>query len=203
MICRSRTYVFPDLADEEAAALERIVRDTLPKDRKVVFSLDRVLACVEQDPNWEDVRKNTPGKQSKTVPTVFASTEAAELIVTAGEPKYSPIPPTRLMQVSNTESVLFLHPGEKQYYYLAAGRWFRAKSLDGPWTGGGMGDRSRTGRGRQRRQHQAWSVRYPSVACGLDCRSRRPGSDVCRSGNRGGRAFRGRPGQEAGEPRPN
>jgi len=240
---------FPNLPEQEAVALERIVRDTLPKDRKVIVSLDRALAYVEQDPaqqravevnleppaifhsgkpavlmvfigkpefvpvkdtalmtavntnwdlfldtksnqyfllngeswlaspdpmkgpwtaaktlpadlsklpqdpNWEDVRKNVPGKRGQTVPVVFASTEAAELIVTAGTPKYSPIPPTRLMQVSNTESVLFLHSGEKQYYYLVAGRWFRAKSLDGP----------RTGRGRQRQGRQR--LRRPRRQC--------------------------------------
>src|SRR5262249_45054164 len=36
--------------------------------------------------------------------------------------------------ISNTESDLFQHKVTGVYYYLVAGRWFSAPSLDGPWT---------------------------------------------------------------------
>ena len=86
-----------------------------------------------QDPNWEDVSKHVPGRTTDKAPHVFVSTEPVELIVTDGEPKYTPIPGTRLMEVANTESALYYHGGEKLFYYLVAGRWFRAKDLKGPW----------------------------------------------------------------------
>ena len=35
---------------------------------------------------------------------------------------------------TNTTSYLFLYTPTNQYYYLTAGRWFSANSLDGPWT---------------------------------------------------------------------
>jgi hypothetical protein len=60
--------------------------------------------------------------------------EPAEIITFTGKPVYSKIPNTQLSYATNTESNVFLQSGENQYYYLVAGRWFRAKSLDGPWT---------------------------------------------------------------------
>ncbi len=96
--------------------------------------LPAAFSSLPPDDNWADVRKNVPGKSAKNVPVVFVTTEPSELILTKGEPSYSPIPGTRLMRVANSESVLFLHSGEGQYYLLAAGRWFRTKTLDGPWS---------------------------------------------------------------------
>jgi hypothetical protein len=84
--------------------------------------------------NWKAVKKHVPGVKPKEVPEIFVSTEPAELIVTYGTPNYSPIPDTKLMYVTNTDSDLFLHIGAGKYYFLTAGRWFRADSLDGPWS---------------------------------------------------------------------
>ena len=41
---------------------------------------------------------------------------------------------TDLLYISNTESDLFLHTKDRQYYLLVAGRWFRTKQLTGPWS---------------------------------------------------------------------
>lgn len=222
---------FPNLPEAEATALERTVRSALPKSRRLVVSLDRVLAYIEKAPseqravevnldppkiyysnkpaimvmfqgqpqlkpvtkdsqllfavntnwdvffdtatsryyllngeswittddplqgvwtpaqelpqqlhqlppddNWSEVRKHIPGKPAKDAPAVFPTTEPAEVIVTDGEPAYNPVPGTKLLQVSNTDSTLFLHSGEGQYYFTVAGRWFRAKTLGGPWS---------------------------------------------------------------------
>jgi hypothetical protein len=83
--------------------------------------------------NWATARENIPGKRAKVVPIVFVSTQPAELIVTQGEPNYTPIKGTQLLRVTDTDSALFLNSGDGQFYYLVAGRWFRAASLDGPW----------------------------------------------------------------------
>ncbi|HOB98666.1 MAG TPA: hypothetical protein PKM43_07965 [Verrucomicrobiota bacterium] len=84
--------------------------------------------------NWAEVRANLPGKKAKSTPTVFVSTQPAELILTDGDPKYRPIEGTSLLLVANTESIAFLNSGEARFYFLVAGRWFRATSLQGPWS---------------------------------------------------------------------
>jgi len=88
------------------------------------------------DDNWKDVRANLPGKQisAGAVPVVFDSFRPAELILITGQPQYSPVTGTSLLWVSNTESDLFRMGRNGSFYYLVAGRWFSAPSLDGPWT---------------------------------------------------------------------
>ena len=56
------------------------------------------------------------------------------MILTQGEPTFTPIPGTKLMRVANTESAVFLNSGDRKYYLLTAGRWFRAAGLNGPWS---------------------------------------------------------------------
>lgn len=92
------------------------------------------LSSLPDDENWADVRRNVPGKQSKKVPVVFVTKGPAELILTQGEPSFRPITGTKLMRITNTEAVVFLHTGADKYYFLTAGRWFRAARLDGPWS---------------------------------------------------------------------
>lgn len=86
------------------------------------------------DANWSEVRKRVPG-QRILAPKVIVTSGPAELIVVGGQPVFSPIPGTRLTYVQNTESQLFFHEGEAAYYFLTSGRWFRAKLLEGPWSG--------------------------------------------------------------------
>jgi hypothetical protein len=57
----------------------------------------------------------------------------AELIVFKGSPVYSKIPGTRLLYVANTDNDVFVDDTDRQYYVLLSGRWFRAKSIEGPW----------------------------------------------------------------------
>ncbi|MGE5346262.1 MAG: hypothetical protein ACM3JH_09930 [Acidithiobacillales bacterium] len=83
---------------------------------------------------WDRVAKSVPGKQLESVPRVFVSDRPAELIQTKGRPTFEAVPGTKLSTVSNTQNTLFFHSGESQFYFLAAGRWFRAKDLAGPWT---------------------------------------------------------------------
>jgi len=66
-------------------------------------------------------------------PAVNVSTVPAELVVTRGEPTYAPIPKTRLLYVTDSDNDIFMDTGSQYYYTLLAGRWFRAKSLEGSW----------------------------------------------------------------------
>jgi hypothetical protein len=86
------------------------------------------------DHNWEDLRQHIPGQVATSAPRVFTSTKPEELIVTQGPPEYSPLDGTQLLYVSNPVQPLFMDGADRSYYYLVAGRWFRAASLDGPWS---------------------------------------------------------------------
>ncbi|MFH0729058.1 MAG: hypothetical protein V2B19_22305 [Pseudomonadota bacterium] len=92
------------------------------------------LSSLPPDENWADVRRQVPGKRDQKPPLVFVSTEPAELVLTKGDPSFSPIAGTKLMRVANTETPVFLFSGDKHYYILVAGRWFRSPGLNGPWT---------------------------------------------------------------------
>ena len=89
------------------------------------------------DDNWKDVKAAVPGKKftATTLPKVFVSQEPAELIVIEGPIAYKPIQglPT-LLWVSNSEADVFRMGKSGDFYFLVAGRWFKAASLDGPWT---------------------------------------------------------------------
>jgi len=86
------------------------------------------------DDNWKDVKANLPGKPTSKAPTVYFSTEPAELILIDGEPKYVPVPGTGLLWVSNTESDLFALGKDGPLFYLVSGRWFRAPNFNGNWS---------------------------------------------------------------------
>jgi hypothetical protein len=96
-------------------------------------TLPPALYSLPADENWVEARKHLPGKPAKVAPTVFVTTEPAEMILTDGQPSYMPVQGTRLLRVNNTDSVLFLHTGDGKFYFLVAGRWFRGASLTGPW----------------------------------------------------------------------
>jgi hypothetical protein len=68
------------------------------------------------------------------MPKVIVSTAPAELIVSEGEPSWTPIAGTGLLYLSNTDSNVFMDTAAQQYYALISGRWFAGKSLEtGPW----------------------------------------------------------------------
>jgi hypothetical protein len=75
-----------------------------------------------------------PAVSNPIVPQVFYSTVPAEVILFDGQPTYTPIPGTQLLYANNTDSPVFVYSPTQTYYYLAAGRWFSAQNLAGPWT---------------------------------------------------------------------
>ncbi len=66
-------------------------------------------------------------------PEIIVSTVPAELIVTQGQPKMKPVTGTQLLYVENTSGDILLDLKDQDYYVPLTGRWFRAKSLEGPW----------------------------------------------------------------------
>ena len=86
--------------------------------------------------DWQDIVSQIPAPRTEGQPPlqVYVSTVPAELIVVVGKPQYTRIAGTGLYALQNSDSQVFWDGYAKAYYYLAAGRWFRAPALKGPWT---------------------------------------------------------------------
>ena len=68
------------------------------------------------------------------MPKIIVATEPTELIVSDGEPQYSPIQDTNLLYMSNSNNDVFMDIESQMYYVLLSGRWYTSKSLDGEWS---------------------------------------------------------------------
>ncbi len=68
-----------------------------------------------------------------SLPKIYVSTVPAELVQTRGEPEMKPIAGTQLLYVSNSEEDILLEMASQTYYVPFSGRWYRSKSLEGPW----------------------------------------------------------------------
>ncbi len=98
--------------------------------------LSRDFKKIPDSGKFAPVKKAVPPPQvpNPIIPQVFYSTVPAEVILFDGQPTYSEIPGTQLVYANNTDSPVFVYSATQSYYYLAAGRWFSAPSLTGPWT---------------------------------------------------------------------
>jgi len=68
------------------------------------------------------------------VPKVIISTEPAELIQSDGDANLAPIEGTGLLYVTNSTDDIFMEIEQQHYYVLLTGRWYAARTLQGPWT---------------------------------------------------------------------
>lgn len=100
--------------------------NNLPQD------MDKVVSQSQ----WGQLKEFVPppSDSNAAIPKVYYSTKPAEVILFDGQPDYVRIPGTQLVYAQNTTSYLFFYAQANRYYYLTAGRWFSANSLDGPWT---------------------------------------------------------------------
>ena len=95
------------------------------------------LTSLTKDDHWKDVLKGSipaPGKSGSSLPKIFYSESPAEIILFQGPPDFTPIAGTSLTYATNTNNSIFYSNVTNLYYYLAAGRWFSAPGLNGPWT---------------------------------------------------------------------
>ncbi len=80
----------------------------------------------QEDPNYIDsvaLTLNYP-------PDVLVSIEPAELLVTNGDPEFSPVNGTNLLYVTNSEDDILFDINSQQYYVLLSGRWYTSYGLD-------------------------------------------------------------------------
>lgn len=95
----------------------------------------RADAARQEVAEGEDAQRAPRGASAAgTPPAIVVSTEPAELLVFDGEPQWAPLANTGLLVAMNTSDDAFLEIASQQVFVLLAGRWFRAPSLDGPWT---------------------------------------------------------------------
>ena len=66
-------------------------------------------------------------------PEIVVTHTPTELIVAEGEPEFKPLVDD-LLVMTNTESHVFQHVSQQDYYVVLSGRWYKAKSMQGPWT---------------------------------------------------------------------
>ena len=99
-------------------------------------SLPSSLNSLVNDDHWKEPLTGAipaPGSPSGSMPRVFYSESPAEIILFQGAPNFSPVSGTQLTFATNTNNNIFYSNSTNLYYYLAAGRWFSAPGLDGPW----------------------------------------------------------------------
>lgn len=98
--------------------------------------LQKEMDRLPKDPEWAALKNVIPPPPagSAPVPSVFFSTVPGEVILFDGQPNFVPIPGTQLAYATNTVNDVFFQGPSKTYYFLTAGRWFSAASLQGPWT---------------------------------------------------------------------
>jgi hypothetical protein len=67
---------------------------------------------------------------------IIIATEPTELIVSAGQPSWSPVEGMNLLYMDNTDSNVFLELSTQRYYVLLSGRWYRSEGVIGElsWT---------------------------------------------------------------------
>ncbi|MEK6481844.1 hypothetical protein WJR50_30150 [Catalinimonas sp. 4WD22] len=87
----------------------------------------------------EKQQENTPVSQyvfyeDALPPEILVSTMPAELLQSKGEPEFVSIEGTGLLYISNTDNEIFLDIDSQQYFVVLSGRWYTAKSLEGPWS---------------------------------------------------------------------
>ena len=69
-----------------------------------------------------------------SVPTIHVAYKPTELVVFRGQPQFVPIANTMLLWASNSLNDVIIDTDNNDYYVLISGRWFRARSLAGPWS---------------------------------------------------------------------
>jgi len=67
-------------------------------------------------------------------PRIIVRTRPAELLLTDGLPNFQTVRGTSLQAAVNSDSQLFFYPRTREAFLLLSGRWFKAASLQGPWS---------------------------------------------------------------------
>lgn len=101
----------------------------LAKVQKIAIESRQVdLLTGQTDPD-----QTAPSLAKGSAPRIHIAMKPTELLVTDGEPRWTPIPGTQLLFVENTTGHVFKLISDQKTYVLISGRWFRADDMKGPW----------------------------------------------------------------------
>jgi hypothetical protein len=92
-------------------------------------ALARILDAVTAQGSTDLMQNLRPGVSY----AVYVRTGPAALIQTDGAPQLKPVTGTGLLYVGNSADSVFVNPADQKYYVLVSGRWYRSRSLKGPW----------------------------------------------------------------------
>ena len=70
----------------------------------------------------------------KVPPAIVVATEPTELVASDGAPRWTSLSGGQILYVENTETAWLRELSTGNMYVLLSGRWYRAKTEDGPWT---------------------------------------------------------------------
>ena len=93
---------------------------------------EKVTSLIPPDTVTVPPDSTTP--RNDEMPALIVVTEPTELIVTEGAPQLASVDGTDLLYVSNSQSDILMDIGSQQHYVVLSGRWYRAATLDGPWS---------------------------------------------------------------------
>ncbi len=94
----------------------------------------RSMLAKQYDPLDGSGADGKPMFDAGVVPQIIVATKPTELLQSNGEPRLSPIPGTELLFVSNSRNDILFDLKGQAYYVLISGRWFSAKTMNGPWS---------------------------------------------------------------------
>jgi hypothetical protein len=105
-----------------------------------VNKLPKDMEKLPKEDQWAQLKTAIPPPSaSGPIPKIFYSTVPAEVILFDGKPVFAKIPGTELAYATNTDNPVFMYGPTSDYYYLAAGRWFKSNNLEGQWTFASLG----------------------------------------------------------------
>ena len=102
---------------------------SVPDDAKQIARKDRQEAGIPETAVDEAAKGS--GKQEVRF---LVSNEPAELIVSDGPPKWTPLVEGELETIANSENDLFRTTKDGNLWIVLSGRWYRASSPEGPWS---------------------------------------------------------------------
>ncbi len=100
---------------------------TVAAETRQVDLLDGAAAGGDKKPSLKEAA------HADALPTIYTSLGPAELLQTQSDPQVAVIEGTHLFYVTNTENDIFVDTAAHDHYVLLSGRWFRSKSMRGPW----------------------------------------------------------------------
>lgn len=127
-------HLFDGYVEAPALGGPWTVAQELPSDikkaeKKAISAKQVDLLAGQENPDT----KKKPSLKTDPLPALYLTTTPTELIVTMGEPQWTPLPPTQLLYVTNSSAHVFKLLTDQKTYVLISGRWFRSSGFDGPW----------------------------------------------------------------------